>query len=50
MGVDPDKIVFAQTVKPVHNIKIAKENSVSKMTFDNEYELLKVKEHFPNAE
>ena len=50
MGVDPDKIVFAQTVKPVHNIKMAKDKNVYKMTFDNECELLKVKEHYPNAE
>ncbi|KAL7048460.1 hypothetical protein ACKWTF_003350 [Chironomus riparius] len=50
MGVDPDKIVFAQTVKPVHNIKMAKDKNVSKMTFDNECELLKVKEHYPNAD
>lgn len=50
MGVNPDKIVLAQTVKPIHNIKMAKDKNVFKMTFDNESELLKVKEHFPNAE
>lgn len=50
MGVNPDKIVFAQTVKPVHNLALAKDKGVYKMTFDNENELLKVKKHFPSAE
>ena len=50
MGVSPEKIVFAQTVKPIHNIKLARDKKVYKMTFDNECELLKVKKHFPNAE
>ncbi|KAG5667924.1 hypothetical protein PVAND_015889 [Polypedilum vanderplanki] len=49
MGVEPEKIVFAQTVKPIYNIKLAKEKNVFKMTFDNENELYKVKEHFPEA-
>lgn len=49
MGVGPDKIVFAQTVKPVSHINFAKENSVPLMTFDNEDELYKVKKSFPEA-
>lgn len=50
MGVGPEKIVFAQTVKPVSHITCAKDNHVRLMTFDNEEELLKVKKHFPEAE
>jgi ornithine decarboxylase len=50
MGVEPEKIVFAQTVKPIHNIKYAKDKNVRKMTFDNEFELLKIQKHFPDAE
>lgn len=50
MGVGPEKIVFAQTVKPVSHINIAKEINVRLMTFDNEEELYKIKNHFPGAE
>lgn len=50
MGVGPEKIVFAQTVKPVSHIKFAKEKNVTMMTFDNLEELYKVKKNFPAAE
>lgn len=50
MGVGPEKIVFAQTVKPVSHINFAKEHNVRVMTFDNEEELIKVKKNFPEAE
>lgn len=50
MGVGPEKIVFAQTVKPVSHLKCARDNNVRLMTFDNEEELYKVKKHFPDAE
>lgn len=50
MGVKPDKIVFAQTVKPVSHINIAKANNVALMTFDNEEELIKIKRNYPQAE
>lgn len=50
MGVGPEKIVFAQTVKSVSHLKFAREKNVRSMTFDNEEELYKVKKHFPDAE
>jgi ornithine decarboxylase len=50
MGVGPEKIVFAQTVKPVSHINYAKERKVALMTFDNEEELYKVKKNFADAE
>lgn len=50
MGVGPEKIVFAQTVKPVSHINFAKDNNVPLMTFDNEEELYKVKKNFAEAE
>ncbi|CRL08703.1 CLUMA_CG021237, isoform A [Clunio marinus] len=50
MGVGPEKIVFAQTVKPVSHINYAKDRNVRLMTFDNEDELYKVKKHFSDAE
>lgn len=50
VGVGSEKIVFAQTVKPVSHINFAKSNNVRLMTFDNEEELYKVKKNFPEAE
>lgn len=49
MGVDSSRIVFAQTIKPIHNLKLARERNVALMTFDNEAELLKIHKNFPNA-
>lgn len=47
--MNPSRIVFAQTVKPVHNLKLARDKDVKLMTFDNEEELLKINKHFPEA-
>jgi len=49
MGVDPSKIIFANPCKPVNYIKYAARNDVTLMTFDNADELLKIKEHCPEA-
>lgn len=49
MGVDSSRIVFAQTVKPIHNLKLAREKNVPLMTFDNEEELFKIQKNFPEA-
>lgn len=49
MGVAPEKIVFAQTAKPVSQLKLAEENNVPFMTFDNEEELYKIKKNYPDA-
>ena len=48
-GVDPSRIVFANTCKHVSFIKYAAKNDVSLTTFDNENELHKIKEHFPTT-
>ncbi|XP_065670740.1 antizyme inhibitor 2 isoform X2 [Hydra vulgaris] len=50
LGVDPDRIMFANPCKQASYIKYANEKNVKKMTFDNEAELFKIKEHFPGAE
>ena len=47
LGVDPSRIVFANTCKHASFTKYAAKNDVSLMTFDNEDELHKIKEHFP---
>ena len=48
--VPNDKIIYANTCKAVSHLKFAKENGVKKTTFDSEFELLKIKEIFPEAE
>jgi len=50
MGVTPDRIVFANPCKQISHIKFARSKNVMMMTFDNEAELHKVKQHHPNAE
>lgn len=50
LGVDPERIIFANPCKQNSFIKYANEKNVKKMTFDNEAELHKIKQHFPDAE
>lgn len=49
LGVAPDQIIYAHTCKLITHLKFAREKGVDLMTFDNESELHKVKEHFPSA-
>lgn len=49
LGVPASKIIFANPAKSIAHIKFAREVGVDLMTFDNEIELLKVREHHPNA-
>lgn len=49
IGVSPDRIIFANPCKQASNIKYAYKKGVDYMTFDNEYELYKIKECHPNA-
>jgi ornithine decarboxylase len=49
MGVPPSKIIFANPCKAPAHIKFAEKKGVFKMTFDNEYELYKIKEYHPKA-
>lgn len=50
LGVDSSRIVYANPCKMRSNIKYARDENVSKMTFDNEEELNKIKEFYPEAE
>ncbi|KAI9244559.1 pyridoxal-dependent decarboxylase [Phascolomyces articulosus] len=49
LGADPDQIIYAQPVKQPSFLRYASQNNVSLMTFDNEDELYKIKEIYPNA-
>lgn len=50
MGVEPDRIIYANPVKSPSFIRQAALKGVKRMTYDNEIELLKVNSLFPNAE
>jgi ornithine decarboxylase len=50
LGISPERIVFANACKARSHIKYAKDNGVSKMTFDNEEELKKISQIYPEAE
>ena len=49
MKVDPSRIIYANPCKQVSFIDYAKQTHVDLMTFDNEVELHKMKDVFPNA-
>lgn len=48
-GISPSKIIFANPCKQISHIRFAASKGVMMMTFDNEDELYKVKEHHPHA-
>ncbi|CAF2213587.1 unnamed protein product [Rotaria magnacalcarata] len=49
LGVSADRIVYANPCKQSSYIRYAKEVGVETMTFDNEQELMKIKDIYPNA-
>lgn len=49
LGASPGKIIFANTVKSVEDIILARRRRVRLMTFDNEPELYKIAENYPRA-
>jgi ornithine decarboxylase len=50
LGVDPSRIIYANPAKPISQLRFAREVGVNVMTFDNECELQKIKEHHPAAQ
>ncbi|KAL7019931.1 hypothetical protein ACKWTF_011305 [Chironomus riparius] len=49
LGVDPERIIYAQTAKQVSHLKMAVDKGIQKMTFDCPEELQKIKKLHPNA-
>jgi ornithine decarboxylase len=49
LGVSPDRIIYANPCKQSSHVRYAEEVGVDTMTFDNEQELLKIKQLHPNA-
>lgn len=50
LGVDPSRIIYANPCKQTSFIQYAQKKNVDMMTFDNEFELIKIKRVFPNAQ
>jgi len=49
LGVEPERIVFANTVKRPEALQYAAQHGVQLMTFDSEYELNKIVKHAPGS-
>jgi ornithine decarboxylase len=49
LGVNPDRIIFANPTKPNSHIRMAASNNVKTMTFDCDVELHKMKIYCPDA-
>ena len=49
LDVEASRIVYANPCKQNSHIKYAVDNGVNLMTFDNEYELYKIKNIHPSA-
>ncbi len=49
LGADPEKIIFANTIKSPEDIEFSFKAGVDLMTFDNEPELYKIAKHCPRA-
>lgn len=48
-NVHPDRIIFSNPYKSPSHLKYAKKMDVSQMTADNEFELLKIRDFYPEA-
>eukprot|EP00959_Pyramimonas_sp_CCMP1952_P165434 3458550-Pyramimonas_sp.AAC.1 len=48
-GVPPDRVIYANPAKPARHIRFARDAGVLTTTFDSEFELRKLKEHWPEA-
>lgn len=49
VGVSTDRIIFANPAKPASHVRYAASVGVATMTFDNESELYKIQNLYPNA-
>lgn len=49
LKADPQKIIYAHTVKSTSHLELAADKGIEKMTFDCSAELMKIKNLYPNA-
>jgi len=50
LGTNTSRIIFANPCKQISHIRYSADNDITKMTFDNADELIKIKENHPKAE
>nr|CAA47166.1 ornithine decarboxylase [Drosophila melanogaster] len=48
-GVSPERIIFAHPCRPASHLRYAKEQQVVNGTVDNEYEIYKLRKHYPDS-
>lgn len=48
-GVAPESIIFAHPTKQISHLKFASKINVDLMSVDNDFELRKISQHFPDA-
>lgn len=49
LGVAPERIIFANPMKPASHLRYANSNGVKTMTYDSDTELHKIKQYCPDA-
>uniref|UniRef100_A0A2M3Z137 Putative ornithine decarboxylase n=1 Tax=Anopheles braziliensis TaxID=58242 RepID=A0A2M3Z137_9DIPT len=49
LGVAPERIIFANPMKPTSHLRYANSNGVKTMTYDSDTELHKIKQYCPDA-
>ena len=49
LGADPKRIILSNPCKSPSALQCARDNGVEWMTFDNEYEVVKIKDIYPEA-
>lgn len=49
LGVEPERIIFANPCKPVSHLEYAKENNVLASTVDTEFEIYKIHKNYPES-
>ncbi|KAL7027706.1 hypothetical protein ACKWTF_005541 [Chironomus riparius] len=49
LNVNPNRIIYSNTIKQVSHIKYSAEKGIDKITFDSAPELVKIKQHYSNA-
>ncbi|XP_032570841.1 ornithine decarboxylase 2 [Drosophila sechellia] len=48
-GVSPERIIFAHPCRPASHLRYAKEQQVVNGTVDNEFEIYKLRKHYPDS-
>ena len=49
LGVEPERIIFANPCKPVSHLEYAKEHNVLASTVDTEFEIYKIHKTYPES-